>query len=149
MCTRCCHPIAALLSTENLSEILDQTWNYRARWRFIGIELGIDEGTLDAIEKDNRKVEDSLREMITLWLRGCNPKPSRYTISMALQSGRVSRTVGNDHLIVTFLYIYSMPLKVILFIYNMHSRIKFITQRLHDITKISLQSQDPSLHYRR
>ena len=92
-------PYLVLLGTENLKEILDQTWNYRARWRFIGIELGIDEGTLDAIEKNNRKVEDSLREMITLWLRGCNPKPSRHAISKALQSGRVSRTVGNYHLI--------------------------------------------------
>ena len=84
------------------------TWNYRARWRFIGIELGIDEGTLDAINEDNRKVEDCLREMITQWLRRCKPKPSRHAISMALKSGRVSRTVGNDCLIVTFLHIASM-----------------------------------------
>ena len=100
MCTTyncCCHPIAALLNTENLKEILDQTWNYRARWRFIGIELGIDVGTLDAIDKDNRKVEDCLQEMITLWLRSSQPKPSRHAISMALQSGCVSRTVGNYH----------------------------------------------------
>ena len=94
----------AHLTTENLSEMLKLTWNYRARWRFIGIELGIDEGTLDAIDKDNRKVEDSLREMVSFWLRGCNPKPSRHAISMALQSGRVSRTIGNYHLIVTFLH---------------------------------------------
>ena len=78
------------------------TWNYRARWRFIGIELGINEGTLDAIDEDNRKVEDCLREMITRWLRRCKPKPSRHAISMALKSGRVSRTVGNDCLIFTF-----------------------------------------------
>ena len=79
--------------------MLDLTWNYRARWRFIGIELGIDEGTLDAISKDNRKVEDCLQEMITLWLRGRKPwpKPSRHAISKALQSGRVSTTVGNSH----------------------------------------------------
>ena len=75
--------------------MLDLTWNYRARWRFIGIELGIDEGTLDAIDKDNRRVEDCLREMITLWLRGCKPEPSRHAITTALQSGRVSSTVGN------------------------------------------------------
>ena len=97
-------PHLVLLTIENLKEILDQTWNYRARWRFIGIELGIDEGTLDAIEKDNRKVEECLRVMITTWLRGYKPKPSRHAISMALQSGHVSRTVGNYHLIVTFLH---------------------------------------------
>ena len=83
------------------------TWNYRARWRFIGIELGINEGTLDAIDEDNRKVEDCLREMITRWLRRCKPKPSRHAISMALKSGRVSRTVGNDCSIFTFFLIAS------------------------------------------
>ena len=92
-----CNHHAALLSTENLKEILDLTWKYRARWRFIGVELGIDEGTLDAIHKDNRKVEDCLREMITLWLRGCKPKRSRHAINTALQSGHVSTTVGNSH----------------------------------------------------
>ena len=105
-----------VLCTEDMKEVLEMTWNYRARWRFIGIELGIDEGTLDAIDKDNRKVEDCLREMITLWLRGCKAKPSRHAISMALKSGCVSRTVGNDHLIVTFLYSYNMPLSNIIYL---------------------------------
>ena len=79
----------------SLKEILDLTWNYRARWRFIGIELGIDEGTLDAINENNRKVEDCLREMMTLWLRD-KPKPSRRAITTALQSGRVSSTAGKS-----------------------------------------------------
>ena len=91
-----CH--TALLSIENLKEILDLTWNCRARWRFLGIELGIDEGTLDAINENNRRVEDCLREMITIWLRNDKPKPSRHAISTALQSGRVSSTVGNCHI---------------------------------------------------
>ena len=85
----------ALLS---INEILDLTWQYRARWRFIGIELGIDEGTLDAIDKNERKVEDCLREMITHWLRNNKPKPLRHAISTALQSRRVSSTVGNCHM---------------------------------------------------
>ena len=88
---------SALLGTENLKEILDLTWNCCARWRFIGIELGIDVGTLDAINVNNRKVEDCLREMITIWLRRHKPKPSRHAIITALQSGRVSSTVGNCH----------------------------------------------------
>ena len=95
-----CDLHAVRLSTKNLKEMLDLTWNYRARWRFIGIELGIDEGTLDAIHKDNRKVADCLREMITAWLRGCTAKskPSRHAITAALQSGHVSTTIGNSHL---------------------------------------------------
>ena len=42
---------ADLLCIAQMREVLDQTWNYRARWKFIGIELGIDMGTLDAIGK--------------------------------------------------------------------------------------------------
>ena len=88
---------------ENLKEILDMTWNYRARWKFIGIELGIDEGTLDAIDKDNRKVDDCLREMIKYWLRlGRRPKPSRRAISRALESRRVSSTAGNCLIVPIF-----------------------------------------------
>ena len=60
------------------------------------MELGIDEGKLDTINKDNRKIEDCLREMIILWLRGHKPKPSRHAITKALQSVRVSSTVGNS-----------------------------------------------------
>ena len=86
----------ALLTTENQNEVLDLTWKYRARWRFIGIELGIDESDLDAIYENNRKVEDCLRKMITVWLRGSKPKPSRHAITKALQSERVSSTVGKS-----------------------------------------------------
>ena len=87
--------------------MLGLTWNYRARWRFIGIELGVDEGTLGAIDKDNRKVDDCLREMITTWLSRCNPKPSRHALTRALQSARVSTTVGMSHLylLLTFLHV--------------------------------------------
>jgi hypothetical protein len=64
-------------------------WDYRSRWRFIGIELGIDVNTLDAIEMNHRKVEHCLTEFITIWLRRTNPKPTRSAISKALGSQSV------------------------------------------------------------
>ena len=39
-----------VLKPSNIKEVLDQMWEYRARWKFIGIELGIGEHSLDAIE---------------------------------------------------------------------------------------------------
>jgi hypothetical protein len=69
-------------------------WDYRAEWKFIGIQLDIDTGTLDTIEKDCRKVNDCLREMIMHWLRNC-PRPTREIIRVALQSEHVSNAAGN------------------------------------------------------
>ncbi len=69
-------------------------WDYRARWKLIGIHLHIDTGTLDAIEKDHRMVNDCLQEMIKYWLRN-SPRPTREIIRVALQSVHVSNAAGN------------------------------------------------------
>ena len=55
------------LNISNIKEVLDEMWDYRARWKFIGIELGIDMGTLDAIEKDCKVVDECLLKMINIW----------------------------------------------------------------------------------
>ena len=61
-------------------------WDYRAKWKFIGIELQIEPGDLDAIRKNNRDVEDALYEMIKFWLYRANPRPTRTVLEVALQS---------------------------------------------------------------
>ena len=61
-------------------------WDYRAKWRYIGVELQIKPGDLDAIRKNNRDVEDALFEMIKFWLRRTNPRPTRAVLEAALQS---------------------------------------------------------------
>ena len=71
-----------------MREVLDWTWDYRASWKIIGIELGIGTGTLDAIGKNNNyKVEDCLVELLTKWLRG---KPTRSAMTRVLQSRKVT-----------------------------------------------------------
>ena len=87
ICIHCINHVA--LTPENTKEVLNLTWKHRSRWRFIGIELGIDVNTLDAIEKDNRKAEDCLTELIATWLRGVDPKPTRSVIIKALESQSV------------------------------------------------------------
>ena len=84
-----------------MREVLNLTWNYRSRWRFVGIELGIDVNTLDTIEKDHRKAEDCLTELITIWLRRAYPKPNRSSIIRALESQSVvaSVTTPNEGII--------------------------------------------------
>ena len=89
-------PDADVLGTSNTKEILDEMWDYQSRWKFIGIELSIDMGTLDAIERDCKMVDDCLLRVITAWLRN-NPRPTRKVIRVALQSKHVSNASGNYH----------------------------------------------------
>ena len=79
-------PCIELLKIDNIREVLDSFWNFRARWKMIGIELGIDLGTLDSIRTNNREVEDCVTEMIIAWLRGNNPRPTRSAMAAVLLS---------------------------------------------------------------
>lgn len=83
------------LSSGNMREVLDLIWDYRSRWKFIGIVLGVDPGTLDAIEKDHNKAEDSLVELIGKWLRGSRPKPTQSALTIALQSRQVADGISS------------------------------------------------------
>ena len=74
--------------------MIDLTWPYRASWKLIGIDLGIDTGTLDAIDKNNKKVEDCLTELITCWLRSTEPRPTRAAITAVLSSEHILSAAG-------------------------------------------------------
>jgi hypothetical protein len=76
----------ALLTPDNIREVLDLTFPYRAKWRLIGIQLDIDVGTLDAIEANRRRVEDRLTDLISHWLRNTVPKPTRGALTAVFQS---------------------------------------------------------------
>ena len=69
-----------------MREVLDLTFPYRAKWRQIGIELGIDIGKIDAIEANRRMVEDCLTDLISHWLRNTKPKPTHGALTAVLQS---------------------------------------------------------------
>lgn len=76
----------------SLKEVLDLTWYYRANWEFIGIELGINRGTIAAIKENSATAEKRLAEMMDGWLKHDQPKPSRQALNSALQSERVQLT---------------------------------------------------------
>ena len=71
-----------------MRKVLDWTWDYRASWKIIGIELDINTGTLDAIGENNQhKVENCLYELLSKWLR--SGKATRSAMTRALQSRKV------------------------------------------------------------
>ena len=84
------------LNISNIKEVLDEMWDYRARWKFIGIELGIEKHTLDAIEATClRNVDNCLCEMIGGWLKNVNPRPTQGAMRAALHSKSVSNAAGS------------------------------------------------------
>ena len=87
--------IYSALTLDNMKEMLDLTWDYRSRWRLIGIQIGIDVSTLDALEKDHKKAEDCLTGLISHWLRGRSPRPTRIAMLEALNSRSVAGGSGS------------------------------------------------------
>ena len=101
---RCCEVITVKINTihpavpltpGDMREIIDMTWPHRASWKLIGIDLGIDIGTLDAIEKDRRVVQDCLSELISTWLRKADPRPTRAAITAVLKSKHIINAEGS------------------------------------------------------
>ena len=82
------------LTPDNTREIIDVTWPHWARWRLIGTELGIDIGTLDAIDANNKKVKCCLNDLITGWFRKINPRPTRAAITAVLNSEHILSAAG-------------------------------------------------------
>ena len=86
-------PHTVPLGIDDMREVLDFFWDFRAKWKFIGLDLHIDMGTLDSIEEDNRNKSDKcLIEVIKVWLRGTTSKvnPTRSTMVAVLQSKYVA-----------------------------------------------------------
>ena len=56
-----------------------------ANWRNLGIMLDIDDGELSEVKSDNAgNCGDCLREMLNIWLKKVDPKPSWSSMAGAL-----------------------------------------------------------------
>ena len=92
-------PQKECLTTSDMREVIDTLWDYRAKWRLIGIQMGIKPGDLDAIGKHN-DVDDALIDVTKQWLRNANPKPNRAKLAAIIESkciaGEVTSTQGNN-----------------------------------------------------
>lgn len=78
--------LAKSLSIDDLREVLKAVWDARTKWYYIGLELGIEPATLDAIEKDHKSSDDQFRHMLKKWLMNSKIPPTTETLSKALRS---------------------------------------------------------------
>ena len=65
----CSYHVLLLTALEDLNEICNACWEFRANWRKIGLDLGINESSLCAIFVDGKKCGDCMIEMFSTWLR--------------------------------------------------------------------------------
>ena len=103
-----------------MREVLDYFWDYRAKWKMIGIELQIGMGTIDSIDKSQRGVDDCLIEVIKVWLHGKTATVS--AMSAALKSKCVGGGVPSAHgKMIIISHIRMKALKCITLEHHMHT----------------------------
>ena len=56
-----------------------------AKWKDIGIELGINPDSIDEIDEDQKSSRSKLTELIKLWLRQATPPPTWQALSDAVE----------------------------------------------------------------
>ena len=86
-----------VLSQTDVSEVLKYVWDFRAKWKYIRLELSIDLGMLETIEMENSKCEDCLRAMLIQWLRNPKAPPTWTTLDKALLSKMIGGTFSELH----------------------------------------------------
>jgi len=77
------------LGIHHLSIVLEELYPARAKWYFIGIELGIPISTLNSIDKPHSTDKDHLCQLLQCWLKGITPHPSLVALIKALRCSGV------------------------------------------------------------
>ena len=69
-----------------LRDLLKELYKVAAKWHNLGIMLEIDDGELSKVKSDNAgNSDDCLREMLKIWLKKVDPKPSWSSMAEALE----------------------------------------------------------------
>ena len=83
---------SGLLTINDLPQVIRAVLDARDEWYYIGLELKIDAGSLNAIRNDNRhSVQDCLLALLQKWLNNDEPKPTWGALKEALKSPLVNK----------------------------------------------------------
>ena len=77
------------MGIHHLGIVLEELYPARAKWYFIGMELGLPISTLNSIEKPHSTDKVCLCELLQYWLKGITPHPSLVALIKALRSSGV------------------------------------------------------------
>lgn len=82
---------ADLLTTADMSIVLNATWDARSKWYNVGLGLGISVASLEAMCSSNQEnCERCYTKMLTEWLTRASPKPTWTALAEALRFPSVS-----------------------------------------------------------
>ena len=74
------------LTIDDLSEVLNEIWDARSKWKLIGLQLHFKMTDLEPIEMTRKgAVDECFIEMLTLWLRRADPPPTWSALVAALK----------------------------------------------------------------
>lgn len=74
-----------------MADVIEEVFDIRAKWKFLGLQLGIDDGTLNAINQECRENPDlCLYEVLSKWFR--NGDATCENLEMALRKVSVGET---------------------------------------------------------
>ena len=77
---------------DDLASVQRAVWEGRASWYNLGVQLGLDPGTLDAIEQDKRgNPGHCLTEILKKWLSSPGLRPSWSSLARSLRALPVGR----------------------------------------------------------
>ena len=80
-------------SNLDLSEVFEKVYDAQAKWKVLGLKLGVPKGELDAIEYSNSNIEQKLMETLDKWLQR-----GRNTTWNTLAEAMGTATVGREDL---------------------------------------------------
>ena len=80
-----CFLCVAVLTIKDLAKVRQLTFQASSKWRDIGLDLGLESGTLDKIKHDFQSADDCYREMLSVWLKKITPAPSVETLIATLK----------------------------------------------------------------
>ena len=80
-------------SNLDLDQVLEEVFDAKAKWKFIGLKLGVPKGELDAIQYNGSSVGEKLMETLDKWLQS-----GRNTTWKALAEAMGAATVGREDL---------------------------------------------------
>ena len=87
-----CHNNVGYLTLDDLKGIQNSTWDARAKWFNLGVQLNVKPTSLEAIQQNNKDHPDKcMTEMLIVWLKLSNPRPTWSSLVTALKQETVGR----------------------------------------------------------
>ena len=92
------------LGTLTLRNTLKLLFSSADEWQNIGVLLDLPAGVLQTIAKDNSRSRDCLREMLEVWLKQTNPRPTWKALAEAVEpiDPNLSKTITDEYVNIKY-----------------------------------------------